>query len=295
MAILKRAHDETVFHMCDETLVGRSRASDLRLDEPFVSGLHASLHFGDAGWEIRDLGSRNGTRVNGKMLERGSTSTLVTNDQICFGNARQTWVVQSDAPPAPLAISASGLLAVGRGSMLPIPSAEEPEVTVVLDTHHGWMLEPGGSDDARVVEDRETLSVGGQTWTLRVPAGTAVTRGMPRWEVSKATVSLRPPANGEVAVIRVDQGAAASTYEVGSAGVLAKVLIQARQHDAEGWIEREKVLGELGITANHLNVLVFRLRKLFGDMGFANAPSTVQRQRGRMRIGCPNVRLEESA
>ena len=83
--------------------------------------------------------------------------------------------------------------------------------------------------------------------------------------------------------------------EVGSAGVLAKVLIEARQQDAEGWVEREQVLGELGITANHLNVLVFRLRKLFGDMGFANAPSTVQRQRGRMRIGCPNVRLEESA
>lgn len=284
-----------MFRMCDETLVGRSRAADLRLDEPFVSGLHASLHYGDAGWEIRDLGSRNGTRVNGKVLERGSSITLVTNDQICFGNARQTWVVQSDAPPVPLAVSATGSVALGRDTMLPIPSADDPEVTIVLDPHHGWMLEPGGSDDSRVVEDRETLNVGGQSWTLRVPVSTAVTRGMPRWEVSKATVSLRPPANGEVAVIRIDQGAAASTYEVGSAGVLAKVLIEARQQDTEGWIERERVLTQLGITANHLNVLVFRLRKLFGDMGFANAPSTVQRQRGRMRIGCPNVRLEESA
>jgi sigma-B regulation protein RsbU (phosphoserine phosphatase) len=47
-------------------VVGRAAEADLCLDDPSVSRRHAELEPGPTGWTIRDLGSRNGTRVNGR-------------------------------------------------------------------------------------------------------------------------------------------------------------------------------------------------------------------------------------
>jgi pSer/pThr/pTyr-binding forkhead associated (FHA) protein len=53
----------------------------LRDPDPTVSTRHAELVRVDDGWAIRDLGSRNGTRVNGWLateepLHAGDTLTL---------------------------------------------------------------------------------------------------------------------------------------------------------------------------------------------------------------------------
>jgi hypothetical protein len=45
--------------------IGRSPACALTLDHDTVSRRHAELRRTDDGWEVRDLGSLNGTRVNG--------------------------------------------------------------------------------------------------------------------------------------------------------------------------------------------------------------------------------------
>ena len=54
-------------------LVGRSSRCDLILDETSVSGRHAQLTFGQGTWRVRDLGSRNGTRLDGRRLEPKTT------------------------------------------------------------------------------------------------------------------------------------------------------------------------------------------------------------------------------
>jgi pSer/pThr/pTyr-binding forkhead associated (FHA) protein len=46
-------------------LVGRAPNADLRLDDPQVSRLHARIEMRDDGVYVEDLGSRNGTRVDG--------------------------------------------------------------------------------------------------------------------------------------------------------------------------------------------------------------------------------------
>ena len=52
-------------------LVGRSRLADLRMTEPSVSGEHAVLCWTGREWELHDLGSRNGTIVDGRRLAPG--------------------------------------------------------------------------------------------------------------------------------------------------------------------------------------------------------------------------------
>ena len=67
------------------TLVGRSpRLCDLSLEHTSVSKLHCVLVKTDGLIYMRDLGSTNGTRVNGQRVLRGA---LLPGDRISFAGA----------------------------------------------------------------------------------------------------------------------------------------------------------------------------------------------------------------
>jgi pSer/pThr/pTyr-binding forkhead associated (FHA) protein len=65
-----------------ETLsLGRRESCDICLRFPNVSGMHCQLSFQDGYWLIRDMGSTNGIKVNGKrvlkkVLHPGDTITI---------------------------------------------------------------------------------------------------------------------------------------------------------------------------------------------------------------------------
>jgi hypothetical protein len=63
--------------------IGRAPGSVLRLSDVTVSRFHAQLSASGAGWSLRDLGSSNGTWVNGRRVT-GKTPVRV-GDQIRFG------------------------------------------------------------------------------------------------------------------------------------------------------------------------------------------------------------------
>jgi hypothetical protein len=68
------------------TTVGRGRGVDIRLDDPSVSRLHAELIRRGPYVYVVDLGlSRNGTRVNGRLVAR---RVLDEGDVLSFGAAR---------------------------------------------------------------------------------------------------------------------------------------------------------------------------------------------------------------
>jgi len=67
-------------------LVGRDRDADLRFSpdaDRAVSSRHATMSLVDGRWRIRDLGSRNGTFVNGQRIE--GDVELADGDRIAFG------------------------------------------------------------------------------------------------------------------------------------------------------------------------------------------------------------------
>jgi hypothetical protein len=66
----------------DRFVIGRSRECDLVIDDPNVSRQHAELRQQDGGWTIRDLGSTNGIKLNGRRSEGGSLSP---GDEITLG------------------------------------------------------------------------------------------------------------------------------------------------------------------------------------------------------------------
>ncbi len=54
----------------DHMLVGRAKGCAIRLTDSGVSARHCELEFLDGYWLVRDLGSRNGTKVDGKKIEQ---------------------------------------------------------------------------------------------------------------------------------------------------------------------------------------------------------------------------------
>ena len=51
-----------------EIMIGRRPGNDIRLDFENISGKHCKLRFANGLWMVRDLGSTNGTTVNGSLL-----------------------------------------------------------------------------------------------------------------------------------------------------------------------------------------------------------------------------------
>lgn len=67
------------------TTVGRDEENDVVLVDTFVSSEHAKLSWNGRGWVVQDLGSTNGTRVNGKAVRRAVTKP---GDTIEFGRVK---------------------------------------------------------------------------------------------------------------------------------------------------------------------------------------------------------------
>ncbi|MEV4400286.1 FHA domain-containing protein [Nonomuraea sp. NPDC049607] len=83
--------------------LGRGHAADLRLDDPHLSSLHAALSQAGGQTRVEDLGSRNGTLVNGEPVRR--QRVLHDGDVIQFGMVRVRYEVPGNTglmPPARL-------------------------------------------------------------------------------------------------------------------------------------------------------------------------------------------------
>lgn len=65
-------------------LAGRSGDADLQLDDTFVSGWHARFMVTAEGLVVEDLGSTNGTFVNGDEIT--GPTLLASGDQVTIGD-----------------------------------------------------------------------------------------------------------------------------------------------------------------------------------------------------------------
>jgi pSer/pThr/pTyr-binding forkhead associated (FHA) protein len=66
----------------DWVVIGRGRSADVVLAEPTISRAHAAIGYDAEGFYIQDLGSTNGTQVNGGRVER---QLLKNGDEIRMG------------------------------------------------------------------------------------------------------------------------------------------------------------------------------------------------------------------
>lgn len=66
----------------DWMVIGRGRSADLVIAEPTISRAHAAIGWDAEGFFMQDLGSTNGSKVNG---QRSPLARLVDGDELQLG------------------------------------------------------------------------------------------------------------------------------------------------------------------------------------------------------------------
>ena len=116
-------------------LIGRHPECDIRIDSPKISRRHCCIALAYNRIVARDLGSRNGLRVNGVVVEE---ALLNAGDEIAIGPIiYRVEVAARPAVPAPAPPAAKPAAAAARPSSLPnLPvdlNDSEGELVPLLD------------------------------------------------------------------------------------------------------------------------------------------------------------------
>ena len=75
-------------------VLGRSREADIVVDDANVSRRHAEIRPSGGSWTVRDLGSTNGIKVNGRRVDPARPQSLKPGDEIELGTARATFELE---------------------------------------------------------------------------------------------------------------------------------------------------------------------------------------------------------
>jgi predicted component of type VI protein secretion system len=109
-------------HDLSESLItiGRISENTLQIEDASVSSRHAQLSQDDSGdYILRDLGSTNGTMLNGKDLEPETGHRLQNGDKIRFGKVDTSYKSENPADARPLPEAAEVAAVVAETSTRP--------------------------------------------------------------------------------------------------------------------------------------------------------------------------------
>ncbi len=292
----------TVFLETD-TLVGRSSRCTLQLGNVRVSNEHASIHWSGDGWLLRDLGSLNGTWMDGRRLAPGETVPLRQGVVLHFGDAGDSWLVAELAAPVAMAVRLEGgptVVAPSEG-LLPLPSSEKPIVTVHRDEHGGWYLDRPGEPGA--VENGALVEVGSRRYRLSLPNISAQTTPVEGAGVVRiADVALTFYPSEDLEHIEVEAAVAGRAAKLGARGHNELLLVLARMRQADcqqhlpppncGWMYQDQLCRDAAVANEHLDVVVYRIRRQFSRLPVIDPASIIQRRRRsrQIRLGTGHVR-----
>ena len=252
-------------------------------------------------WEVRDLGSRNGTFLGGERLAPGEPRELGPGATLSFGRDDDPWTLVDTEPPSAYAVhTGSGRHMRARNAMLALPDSVSPQVVAYPDRNGQWVIEVG-DDAARPVADGERIQVAEAEWRLYVPdahVGTAtIDHGA---HIDTISLHFDVSMDEEHVQMTVLHRGDRTELEPREHGYTLLTLARARLEDAElppseqGWIDRDRLLKMLGTDTNGLNVAIYRARGQLTKAGVEGAAGVVEVRRGQRRIGLEPERITVS-
>jgi hypothetical protein len=282
-------------------LIGRSPDCCLQLDHPSVSGRHASVRWNGDVWELQDLGSTNGTYLDGVRVEIGSRPQLKEGSVLSFGVDSTEWVLVDACSPGPVAVALEGNHVIHeQGGLLALPSPDDPQVSIYRDRDGYWVAEE--TSGIRRLSNSGVIVAGGMSW--RFDAGGAVVATVGSYEgvptPSNIRLEFMVSLNEEQVDITVVHEAKRVSLKPRVHHYLLLTLARQRIIDqanpslpdsSHGWIDRDRLLKMLKTTANQLAINVYRARRQFADSGLVDAVQIVEwRATSReLRVGVSNL------
>lgn len=306
MALLARGDSGELITLAGHNLLGRSSTCTIRLSDARVSGEHARITWRRDRWEIRDLGSRNGTFVNGVRLEHGSSVILARGDSVSLGTPDGPHVLRDASPPVALARDLeSGAVVVASDGLLILPDENQIEMCVLDDPGDGtWVAEVDGQ--SREVRDGEVVRVAGGAYMLHLPVAPAPTvdardGGM---RVADLALRFRVSRDEERVEIDLEQGGELCLLPPRAHHYTLLTLARLRLRDRDernvpapsrGWISVNDLCRMLAADETRLNVEIYRIRRDLATQGVSNPAAIIERQRGKrmLRMGPVHITISQ--
>ena len=280
--------------------IGRSNKSTLQLSDRRVSSQHAEIRWNGVTWRVRDLGSRNGTFLDGERLTPGVEYQLRRGSMLAFGTQEQRWELTDDFPPSVMLVpQGEGDPRLIEDGLLAIPSPEDPQLTIYRSVDGGWLLE--NQDGSVPLRDQQTVEFNAQVWRFCAPQEinqTSLVDGGIR-DFSELHLTCSVSRDEEHVKVLISLGK--ETHDLGARNHNYLLLTLARQRLADqaqglpdeecGWVALEDLEHDPSMSGPQLNMDVFRIRKQFAALGIPDAARIIERRpRPRqIRLGVRNV------
>ena len=291
-----------VVYLLADAVVGREDRSSVRIRDSRVSAAHARIRYVPAadGWVVRDLGSKNGTKLGDIRIPAGKDVVLTDGCTLRFGGAPTRWEFNA-GNPAELVVRRLGDATEHPDEQLPkdgmvvLPSAEDPR-SLVFRRAESWILEKPGAN-AEALVDCATFRVDPHLYEVRIcqPERT-VTHQDGVVALAAIQLDLVVSRDEEHVAATINVAGVPSTLPSRSRHYLLVVLGRAlvadhRRGDSPGeagWCQVADVQREMALTTPEaLNVHVFRVRRDFSRLGLSDPAAIVERRpmSRQMRLG----------
>jgi hypothetical protein len=306
MALLKHPATGERYSLSSRYIVGRAPASDLELTNRMASSTHAEIMWNGSAWELRDLGSRNGTFIGTRRLQSGERVILRRNARIAFGDAEDAYELEDDGPPNTVATTDDGRREESEDGFLILPHPEQPVFTIFDEGGGSWVAESSDGTRRRI-SDGDTLHIDGQLWRIELPRILELTwkPGAAQMSLSSVIMRFEVSSDEEHVVISLIQDNQVVQLPSRVHYYLLLTLARARLRDQEraevpeaeaGWMYVDNLLDMLAISEPAFNVQICRARKDLVRAKVLGATDLVERQplARRLRLGVEKLEISST-
>jgi FHA domain len=303
MAVVRNVQTGHDVSLNGRTLVGRSSRAELRLIGAAASAEHATIAWDGKDWMIRDLNSRNGLLINGTRLTTRACR-LCVGDHIIFGDPSECWLWLNGDAPRPVAVRDDGERLHADGSLLFLPSVQDPEAMIHAADGQWWLEREGR---VTPIQNAHELRLGDRHFRIELPEldieFTKTRTLLTGRNIELAQACFRVSADEEhVELDLLVQGRTNAIPPRASHYVLL-VLARARLADqcariADpdcGWLYGDELASKLHTNLQKLNVDIHRARQLLSRMSLVDNPEDlVQRRKttSQLRFGLGSIVIQ---
>lgn len=284
-------------------LIGRAPTCHLLVEDTRVSAEHAVIAFRDGKWWVRDLSSRNGTFVDGTLIQK--EVHLMKGAALALGHREHRFVFAESGPPAAEVLE----LSTGEVRRISPSGGRFPEGVDAGDaylyfTEEGWMVETEGK--AELVKEPRRYEFGQRSFLVRPPLGAlseveeTVAGAAPHRPLA---FRFRVSSDEEHVDVEVSYSGKAKSLGHRSYSYLLLTLARARfeeeksaQASDAGWLHVQDLARGLRVTPEHLNLWVWRARRHIQELD-DSLPSLIVERRphtGTLRLGTGLVTIEQA-
>lgn len=302
MALLRHVSSGTHYTLLVESVIGRSSQCTFTLSNRAISTQHAAFRWTGSGWTLQDLGSINGTFLDGRRVPTATRLQVAVGSKIAFGDASDVYELIDASAPEASATSTDGRTECAEGGLLILPNSEHPEVTIYANSASAWIAE-AADGSSRPIHDGEHIEVSGATWTLVLPTVLEATWTAKEEDWALHALSLRFSVSLDEETVDIDVIYREQTRALPprAHGYLLLTLARNRIDDQinsdtpeseHGWIYIPDLLRMIASNENQFNVHIYRARRQFALAGITGATALIERRPGSRQIRIGVSRLE---